>query len=158
MPPWYRSVGKRLAKAPKAYITDTALLCHLLGLDPGTLATSHAERAGPVLENLVATQLVRQLAHRPPFRAELHHLRTHGGVEVDFVVERPDGRLAGIEVKSRRSIDKRDFKALETVRDMVGDDFVRGVVLYRGERTVPFGPRLAAVPLSALWRLDASPI
>jgi hypothetical protein len=101
---------------------------------------------------------MRQIAHRPPFRAVLHHLRTHDGLEVDFVVERQDGKLAGVEVKSRQSIDKADFKGLEKLRDMVGDDFVRGVVLYRGDRMVPFGPRLVAMPIAALWRVNTTAI
>ncbi len=29
--------------------------------------------------------------------------------------------------------------------------FLRGLVLYDGDRTVPFGERMAAVPVSALW-------
>lgn len=43
-------------------------------------------------------------------------------------------------------------------RGLVGRDFVRGVVLYNGERALPFGNRLVAMPVSALWRLGAAPI
>jgi hypothetical protein len=28
---------------------------------------------------------------------------------------------------------------------------VRGVVLYAGDETIPFGEKLAALPLAALW-------
>lgn len=37
--------------------------------------------------------------------------------------------------------------------DRLGDDFVVGVVLYTGTETLPFGPRLRAVPVSALWQV-----
>ena len=32
-----------------------------------------------------------------------------------------------------------------------GDRFVQGLVLYDHDRIVPFGDRMFAVPLSALW-------
>jgi len=156
VPPWSRNVGKRLVKAPKAYIADTALLCHLLGLDPDNLESASHDRLGPVLENFVAVELIRQSAHDPPFPVQIHHLRTHSNVEVDFVVEREDGALVGIEVKARKSADRRDFRHLEKLKDMAGRNFVRGVVLYRGERKVPFGRDMVALPISALWRLGAT--
>jgi uncharacterized protein len=33
-----------------------------------------------------------------------------------------------------------------------GDDFIAGLVFYTGTQTLPFGPRLRAVPVSALWQ------
>jgi hypothetical protein len=35
---------------------------------------------------------------------------------------------------------------------LTGDQFASGVVLYTGEQGVPFGERLFAVPMSALWQ------
>lgn len=32
-----------------------------------------------------------------------------------------------------------------------GDDFHLGLVFYAGNRVLPFGPRLRAVPIDALW-------
>jgi predicted AAA+ superfamily ATPase len=29
VPPWFRNIGKRLVKAPKGYLIDTSLLCHV---------------------------------------------------------------------------------------------------------------------------------
>jgi uncharacterized protein len=36
---------------------------------------------------------------------------------------------------------------------LAGDRFVAGFVLYTGQQTLPFGDRLRAVPLDALWQL-----
>jgi uncharacterized protein len=41
---------------------------------------------------------------------------------------------------------------LETLREERGDAFVAGVVIHAGEQTLPFGDRLWALPVSALWR------
>ena len=35
--------------------------------------------------------------------------------------------------------------------DITGQRFVLGLVLYDQDQTVPFGDRMFAVPLSALW-------
>ena len=35
----------------------------------------------------------------------------------------------------------------------LGDDFAAGLVLYAGQETLFFGPRLRAPPVSALWEL-----
>jgi len=34
---------------------------------------------------------------------------------------------------------------------MMSGRFVRGVVLYTGDQVLPFGDRLVAMPLAALW-------
>jgi hypothetical protein len=44
------------------------------------------------------------------------------------------------------------FAGLRYLRDKLGERFAFGVVLYTGERTLPFGDRLAAVPLCGLWQ------
>jgi len=36
---------------------------------------------------------------------------------------------------------------------ILGDRFVCGYVLYTGQQTLPFGEKIRAVPMDALWRL-----
>jgi hypothetical protein len=45
-----------------------------------------------------------------------------------------------------------DFRGLVHLRERVGRRLRAGVVLYAGERTLPFGKDLWAVPLTALWQ------
>jgi hypothetical protein len=47
------------------------------------------------------------------------------------------------------------FNGLQALADATARRFHRGVVLYTGQEAVPFGPRLHAIPVSALWRLQA---
>ena len=54
-------------------------------------------------------------------------------------------------MKQRDSVSKSDFKGLEELQNITGDDFVCGVVLYRGKDVVPFGLNLWAIPISNLW-------
>jgi predicted AAA+ superfamily ATPase len=106
---------------------------------------------GSIFENFVASELVKQLAWSSS-RAQLFHFRTSDNKEVDFVLEQPGGRLAGIEVKARDAISIDDFKGLQELQAKTGEDFVRGIVLYRGRSIIPFGDKLMAVPVDALWR------
>ncbi len=148
--PWYRNIGKRLVKSPKAYLIDTLLLCHLQQIDLEKVAASDPHIFGHIIENFVATELLKQLSFSD-LRADLFHFRTSDGKEVDFVIEQPNGSLAGIEVKGRDAVSKRDFDGLRVLQQQTGQDFKCGVILYRGSQLVPFGEKLWAVPVAALW-------
>lgn len=148
--PWHRNITKRLIKSPKGYLTDTLLLCHLLQYELEDLEKNRPEIFGHVLENFVATELLKLIANNDQ-RFDLLHFRTSDNKEVDFVLERPNGQLAGIEVKKRDRIDQSDFKGLQELQTLAGKDFVCGIVLYRGRDVVPFGKNLWAVPMSNLW-------
>ena len=149
--PWYRNIGKRLVKSAKGYLLDTLLLCHLLDWNLDDLGRNKPHLYGHVVENFVATELLKLLSFSE-IRANLLHFRTSDGKEVDFVLERPDGTLAGVEVKTASRVDHGDFKGLEVLQQVSGDDFVCGVVLYTGHDVVPFGDKLFAVPIAALWQ------
>ncbi len=151
VPPWFRNIGKRLVKAPKGYLIDTSLLCHVQGYGLAEVAQKSPHLFGSIFENFVASELIKQLAWSSS-RAQLFHFRTSDNKEVDFVLERPDGRLAGIDVKARDAVSIDDFSGLQELQAKTGEDFVRGIVLYRGRSIISFGDKLWAVPVEALWR------
>ena len=148
--PWFRNISKRLVKAPKGYIVDTSLLCHLQQIDLSKAEFSDPQAFGHLFENFVATELLKQLSSSDS-SAQLYHFRTSDGKEVDFVLELPDGSLAGVEAKSRDAVTALDFKGLEELQKLTGNDFICGVVLYRGGKLIPFGDKLWAVPLDIIW-------
>lgn len=148
--PWYRNIGKRLVKSPKGYMTDTLLLCHLLQYELSDIEKNRPELFGHVLENFVATELLKLITFRND-KIDLFHFRTSDNKEVDFVLEKPNGQLAAVEVKKSDNVSKIDFKGLEELQRITGDDFVCGIVLYRGKDVVPFGQNLWAIPISNLY-------
>lgn len=85
-------------------------------------------------------------------RPRLFHFRTETGNEVDFVLEDSQGRCVGIEVKAGTA-HPAAAKGLCLLADALGRRFVRGVVLHTGRDTVPFGRKLHALPIQALWQL-----
>lgn len=147
--PWHVNLGQREVKAPKLYVADTGLLSALIGADAGR-ARADGGLAGALIETFVANELERQAAWSPE-PLSLWHYRA-GEREVDVIVERPSGEIVAIEVKASATVRPRDFNGLRHVRDRIGSRLAIGLVLYAGERTVPFGDRLWAVPLQALWR------
>jgi uncharacterized protein len=147
--PWNSNLLSRLVKTPKAYVTDSGLLCHLIGADADRLAAGGA-LAGMVFETFVAMELRRQVAWQDNAPRQYHY-RDRDGREVDVVLERRDGSIVAIEIKTAASASSGDFRGLRHLRDKLGDRFKAGVLLYTGPSTVPFGDRLAAVPLSGLW-------
>lgn len=149
VPPWLANVGVRLGKSPKVHLGDTGLAAHLLG------ATAERLKREPgllrlLLENLVVTELLKQISWTPQ-APSLFHFRSHSGLEVDVVLEDRSGRLVGIEVKSAATVATGDFKALRALAEYTGERFVRGIVLYTGREHVPFGREMHALPLPALW-------
>lgn len=153
LPAWAGNRARRVIKTPRVWIPDTGLLGHLAGLTPERL-TAEPTATGPLLETFVASELAKQIGWSRT-SAELNHFRTHGGAEVDLVLEADDGRLAGIEVKSAASVGAADFKGLDALREIAGKRFHRGVVLYAGGEALPFGRDLWALPVSAVWRVGA---
>jgi len=149
LPPWTTNLGKRLVKAPKILVCDTGLVASLLGFDEERVVADPSMH-GHLLETFVAMELRKQSSWSR-LQPSLHHYRSHGGAEVDIVLEEPGGKVVGVEVKASTSVVEKDLRGLRELAEISGDRFVRGVVLYRGDRVVPFGPRLHAFPLPVLW-------
>jgi predicted AAA+ superfamily ATPase len=145
---WHSGIGPRLVKAPKALVTDPGLLCHLLRVDRDRLLED-TTTLGLVLEAYVGMELVKAAsALGGGFR--VMHYRTSRGSEVDFLIESPDRRVAGVEVKAAADVGGEDLRRFEPLERTLGERFTRGIVLYLGDRAVPFGERLAAWPMTLL--------
>lgn len=155
LPAWSNSMDEQAVRSPRQSFSDSGLLAHLLGAStPSSRAGPDA--LGPVLETFVLNEVRKQSAWSA-VQPRLSFFRTHGGLEVDIILQARDGRLAGIEVKAAASVGGSDFKGLEALRDALGDRFMAGVVCYTGSVGLPFGDRLWALPIDALWRMGALP-
>lgn len=148
VPPWFGNIGKRLVRSPKIYLNDTGLLCNLLGLDVKAIA-SNGSLLGMTYENFVLMELLKQISWSET-RPRLYHFRTENGEEVNFVLEGGDGRIVGIECKAN-SLAGGASKGLQTLKELTGKKFHRGIVLYVGSHIVGIDKNIDAVPVSALW-------
>ena len=154
VPAWSRNLSTRAIGTPKVAMVDSGVAANLLDVDAGRLL-GPGSVFGSLLEGFVLMELARQLTWSDQ-RAELFHYRTRDKVEVDAVLENRRGQVVGIEVKASSTVRAEDFRGLRHLAERLDDDFVVGVVLYTGEQTLPFGPRLRAMPVSALWQTSAA--
>ena len=145
-----KSLKKRLTKRPKLVLNDTGLAAYLTGLDSNR-AEGTTRLRGRLAETFVLDELAKQASWLEP-EPRRSHYRTRGGAEVDLVLEHPDGRLVGVEVKLAGKLPRRATSGLQALREDAGKHFHLGVVFYSGAQPLPLGERLLALPFAALWR------
>jgi predicted AAA+ superfamily ATPase len=147
--PWYRNQLKRMVKTPKLHFLDSGLLATLLG---ATAERVQKDRGifGGLLETFVFAEILKQTSWMES-AAALYHYRDKDQNEVDIVAEDGAGALVGIEVKASATVNTGDFKGLRKLAEACGGEFKLGVVLYDGDKAVPFGDHLYAAPMSCLW-------
>lgn len=86
----------RLAATPRRHLADPSLAVAALGATPARLLGPEIEWTGFLFESLVVHDL---RVYAQPHRGQVRFYRDNKGLEVDAVVERPDGRWLGVEVK-----------------------------------------------------------
>lgn len=126
--PYYKNIGKRLAKMPKVYFYDTGLACHILGIENEQQLNIHPCRGG-LFENLVMVEFLKQTFNA----GKDDHLyfykdKTH---EVDIVIENGLA-LSAYEVKIADTDNTAFYKSLRYFQQLYGDDVVSTQVIYSG--------------------------
>ena len=147
--PWYTSSLKRIVKTPKLHFLDSCLLAAVRGLNLEKLR-KHRSEFGALLESFVYSE-IRKLMTGSELQISAYHFRDQQLHEVDMVLERNDGKIAGIEIKASATVRSRDFSALRILAKSCQRQFAYGVVLYDGTNIVRISEKLAAVPISSLW-------
>jgi len=145
--PYFANVGKRLVKTPKVYFTDTGVLCYLMSLgDPVHAAAG--PMAGAIMETAVLGELVKDQLNQGR-EARIHFWRTSTGSEVDFLLER-DATVIPIEVKASSTPRPAMAAGIDALRRDLGVRIGPGYVVHAGERVLPLGGGVTAVPFGLL--------
>jgi predicted AAA+ superfamily ATPase len=130
LPPYYRNFKKRIIKTPKLYFYDTGLACHLLGIQNPKQLEHHPLR-GPLFENMVFAELAKRQLNRGQ-RLSMYFWRTHGGQEVDFIIEHGLD-VQAIEVKSGMTVQAAMLRSLKNAMALWKEDRIQGWVVYGGD-------------------------
>lgn len=153
LPAWGTTVSSRSVSAPKAHVVDSGVGAYLLRLSRAKLERldpSSMTAFGHLLESFVVQEVIRQTTwmHSP---VSTGHWRTRDGDEVDLVLERHDGAVVGIEVKSGERVDGRQFAGLRKLRDRLGSAFAAGIAFHLGQIGYEAEDRLHSLPVEQLW-------
>lgn len=148
--PWARpnKLNKRFVKSPKLYFTDCNFLSYIMKRDLDEMYKNDKQMFGHVFENFVASELLKSAKFN---NLELSHYRTQSGKEADFVLENIKGEVVGIEVKSTKDITKKTYSGLLELKELCGDKFQKGVILYSGKDIIPLSEKIWAVPICYFW-------
>lgn len=150
VPPWIRTDYERVGKHSKVFMTDCGLMGSLLGWHLDQVRFD-ADRCGKLVETFIFNELSAQIDHHKGLY-KLFHYRDHMKREIDFIIERQDGALLCIEVKSGATVSTTDFKHLIWFKENISKDRpCQCIILYAGERQINFAQDLSALPISILW-------
>jgi predicted AAA+ superfamily ATPase len=148
--PWVKTDYDLLGKKPKIYMTDTGLMTSILNWKRDDVALN-PDRSGKLMETFVFQELTAQIDLNSDY--SLYQYRDAKKREIDFLIEKEDEGIAGIEVKAGRVISKEDFSSLIWFKENIikNKTMFKGIVLYSGEDTLSFADDMFAVPIAALW-------
>ncbi len=120
--PYYKSLGKRLAKSPKLYFSDTGLAAFLMGFQSAA-ALWDSRFAGALWENFVVSQWQKWRDWHQP-SVSLWYWRDQGGNEVDLLIE-SDNMLTAIECKLAERPGSQDQRGINRLIDFYGATSIR---------------------------------
>jgi predicted AAA+ superfamily ATPase len=153
LPAWGTTLRARATSKPKIHVVDSGVAARLLRLTQARLAERDASaltELGHLLETFVVGEIRKQASWMDGV-AGLGHWRTSDGDEVDLVVERDDGAIVALQVKTSSRVTGSDLRGLEKLRDAVGSRFVSGTALYLGERSYAYSDRIQVLPVDRIW-------
>jgi uncharacterized protein len=133
VPPYFENLGKRLVKTQKVYLGDSGLACYLLGI------TSEAELQrspflGQLFEGFVAAEILKSQVSRGG-RKELYYFRDQQGLEVDFLLPRPNAGLWLIECEAGKTVRPAMAAPLLALRRTMEKRSTRLIVVYGKSRS-----------------------
>jgi predicted AAA+ superfamily ATPase len=151
LPAWGRNISRRAVSRRKISLADTGLASFINRLDETALADlTVGEPFGAILESYIVAELLKQRTWSKKDYT-IYHYRSRDRKEVDVIIELFDGRIVALEVKAARTVSRSDFAGMKYLEETIGDRFLCGIVLYSGPEALPFGERVFAAPLSAVW-------
>jgi len=152
VPPFYENFGKRLVKSPKLYFIDSGLACHLLGIE-SEQALGKSPFLGSIFEGFVAAEIIKHQINTG-HRRELYYFRDRQGLEVDFLLDLGDRRLALVEAKATRTPVPRAAEPLLRLAKAIARYDVRRFVVHRASRSQrdmsALSPGVKALPIDRI--------
>ena len=149
---WGKNISKRALSRPKIVLSDTGLVCSLNGTSSKLIADiENGNELGPLLETCVINEVIKQQSWSK-IDFTVFHYRDKDNREADLIIEISGGKVIALEVKAASSFTSKDFAGLKVLRNILGDRFHCGILLYTGTDVQPFGDKLFVAPVSSIWQ------
>ena len=147
VPAWTKSDYSKIGKRAKYFAGDSGLVSNLLGWNEDRIYVDSAA-CGKLME----TWVYHEIAVMAELDSNLtvSQYRDSDKHEIDFIVERADSDIVGIEVKAGVNVGKEDFRHLKWFAANLAKSTFTGIVLYTGSVVLRFGEGFYAVPMSML--------
>jgi hypothetical protein len=152
VPPYFENFGKRLIKSSKLYWGDSGLACYLLGIT----SQSELERSpflGPLFEGFVAAEILKSQVNRGE-RRELYFFRDQQGLEVDFLIPRPNAGLWPVEAKASKTVRPAMAAPLLSLKRALGERAKRLILVHQKSKaavsTAALAPGVEALDIGQL--------
>src|SRR6266851_2681701 len=133
VPPYFENLGKRLVKSPKVYWGDSGLACYLLGI-ASEAELQRSPFLGQLYEGFVAAEILKSQVNQGG-RKELYYFRDQQGLEVDFLLPRPNAGLWLIECKAGKNVRPAMAAPLLALRRTMEKRSTRLIVVYGKSRS-----------------------
>ena len=148
--PWTKTDYARVGKQSRLFMVDSGLMASLLGWKMEQVRFD-SDRSGKLIETFAFNEIMAQV-DAGNGRYELFHYRDREKREIDFLIEREDNALLGIEIKAGSAVGLKDFRHMKWFKSNPAKKrpFV-GIILYTGEFAASFGNNFWAIPFSHLW-------
>jgi hypothetical protein len=135
--PYYRNLTSSAVKTPKLFWMDVGIWRQLSGF--------RGEMSGQLYETMVVSEIIKWMK-TCQCDSELYFYRTRSGMEIDLLLETPQG-VIGMEIKSRRKLSQKDVSSMKTVARTLAGKWRGGLVLYPGDRITRLdSPDIWALP------------
>nr|WP_320191242.1 ATP-binding protein [uncultured Desulfobacter sp.] len=142
--PYSGNTLKRISGKPKGYIADTGLACTSQAISTPTAVGSHPN-LGALFETAVVGEIRKQISILSP-KPNLYHWRSHGGGEVDFILER-DAVFYPIEIKAKSNPSRKDTTGISSFRKTYPHlKIEKGLVLCPTDKVIQLSDLDYAVP------------
>src|SRR5712671_4894267 len=142
VPPYFENLGKRLIKSPKIYWGDPGFACYLLGIASET-ELQRSPFLGQLFEGFVAAEILKSQVNRGA-RKELYYFRDQQGLEVDFLIPRPNAELWLIECKAGKTVRLPMAAPLLSLRRALGKRSKRLIIVHRKSHSAPATAAIAS--------------
>ena len=109
--PWTKTDYARVGKQSRLFMVDSGLMTSLLSWKMDQVRLD-SDRSGKLIETFAFNEIMAQV-DAGDGRYELFHYRDREKREIDFLIEREDNALLGIEIKAGSAIEKNDFNHMK---------------------------------------------